>query len=60
MVERIVPTFHPVGAKPTGKERPMPKKMRKEASGNTDGVQIGEAIYADPQKAKTVAAVTNG
>ena len=60
MVERIVPTFHPVGAKPTGKERPMPKKMRKEASGNTVGVQIGEAVYADPQKAKTVAAVTNG
>lgn len=60
MVERIVPTFHPVGAKPTGKERPMPKKMRKEANGSTDGVQIGEAVYADPQKAKTVAAVTNG
>ena len=60
MVERIVPTFHPVGAKPTGKERPMPKKMRKEASGNTDGVQIGEAVYAGPQKAKTVAVVTNG
>lgn len=60
MVERIVPTFHPVGAKPTGKERPMPKKMRKEASGSTDDVQIGEAIYAEPQKAKTVAAVTNG
>ena len=60
MVEKIVPTFHPVGKNPTGKERPIPKRMRKEAGGNTDGVQIGEAVYAGPQKAKTVAVVTNG
>lgn len=60
MVEKIVPTFHPVGKNPTGKERPIPKRMRKEAGGNTDDVQIGEAVYAGPQKAKTVAAVTNG
>ena len=60
MVEKIVPTFHPVGKNPTGKERPIPKRMRKEAGGNTDSVQIGEAVYAGPQKAKTVAAVTNG
>ena len=55
MVEKIVPTFHPVGAKPTGKERPIPKKMQKETT-----TPIGEAVYAGPQKAKTVAAVTNG
>ena len=55
MVEKIVPTFHPVGKNPTGKERPIPKKMQKETS-----TPIGEAVYAGPQKAKTVAAVTNG
>ena len=55
MVEKIVPTFHPVGKNPSGKERPIPKKMQKETS-----TPIGEAVYAGPQKAKTVAAVTNG
>ena len=55
LVERIVPTFHPVGKNPTGEERPLPKKTQKET-----GASIGEAVYAGPQKAQAVAAVTNG
>lgn len=55
LVERIVPTFHPVGKNPTGEERPLPKKAQKET-----GASIGEAVYAGPQKAQAVAAVTNG
>ena len=55
LVERIVPTFHPVGKNPTGEERPLPKKAQKETSAS-----IGEAVYAGPQKAQAVAAVTNG
>lgn len=55
LVERIVPTFHPVGKNPTGEERPLPKKAQKET-----GSSIGEAVYAGPQKAQAVAAVTNG
>ena len=55
MVEKIVPTFHPVGKNPTGKERPMPKKMQKETN-----TLIGETVYGGPQKAKTVAAMGNG
>lgn len=53
MVEKIVPTFQPVGKNPTGKERPMYRKESGE-------VKQTEAIYGTVQGVKTVAAVRNG
>ena len=59
MVERIVPTFHPVGAKPTGKERPMPPKPEHPNPREREAGQ-SETLYGTPQRVQTVAAVRVG
>ena len=58
MVEKIVPTFHPVGKNPSGKERPIPKKTERRE--RCDATQSKSVYGTVRQGVKTVAAVRVG